>query len=857
MDTHRPYRVTDDAVKVDAGDGAILGGIVFDADYYAHGCGALPYRRDETWLRHFGAIADRIVGDFHPFTALDAGCAMGLLVEALRNRGVRAWGIDISPYAISQVHPNVREFCTIGSVTDPLPRRYDLIVCIEVLEHVPQPDAELAIANFCQHADSVLFSSSPDDVVEPTHINLHSPEYWAEQFARHDFYRDVWFDGSFIAPWAMSFRRLRQPRHHIVSDYERRLSQLQEENRNLRDLVTRFEQGRFIRTMRWLNDMQRRLSNRAPTPSVTPVASDYRRQRAASRHVTAEPADYRAWIAAHEPTEDELEGQKQTARAFSYRPLISLITPVYNPPPHVLRQAIESVLAQTYSNWELCLVDGGSNQPEIRAMLSDYARKDNRIRAKRLERNLGISGNSNAALRMATGEFVLLFDHDDLLAPFALYEVVRRLNETPELDIVYYDEDKISADGAVRLWPWLKPGRWSPELMLSANTLMHSVIRRTLVEAAGSFDPSTDGAQDWDLLLRCTEKTDRIAHIPRILYHWRMLLTSAATTLEAKPWAIELQPQVVARHLRRMGLPDVSTKLYSPGHFQLVWPPADEKVSIIVPTTDNLPLLRRCLESLFALTAYKNYEVILVDTASANPDVFDYYDELSSKQPRGCVRIVRRGAPFNYSTANNLGVQQATGAHLLFLNNDVEILEAGWLEEMLRWSQRREVGAVGAKLLYPEGTIQHAGVIIGVGHIFAGVTEDYIQTLYGGPNWYRNYSAVTGACMMVRRDAFEAIGGFDERYTLAFGDVELCARIAAKGYRIVYTPFARLRHHEGATRANYVPTHDDEVASQSLRELIERGDPYYNPNLARHSRVPRLAITPTPAEQLSAFDLPG
>lgn len=765
----------------------------------------------------YDVVAERLARDFHlTSVAVIARSPEAMaLVAALRRQHIRAWGM-LPEDALANVAPEVRAHCFAGGPLDPLPRQYDLIVCLGVLANLPQLDLERAVKNLCDHAEIVLLSPSA----------MQPAEEWAMLFAQHDFFHAVYYDASFVAPDAMLFHKLRHSIVNVVWAYERR-------QRELVEMIARYEQGRFIRLTRRLHAAGHRLiqairrTPSAPAPP-SPVIDD----------------SYAAWIAANEPGADELARQHQ--HRFAYNPRVSLITPVFDPPSHALRDAVESVIAQTYANWEWCLADGGSRQAEIREILERAMQRDARIRVTWLGENLGIAGNSNAALHMATGDFVLLFDHDDVLAPFALYEIVSKLNENQALDIVCFDEDKITADGQTRLQPMFKPACWSPELMLSANYLMHSAVRRSLIEAVGGFDPDAEGAQDWDLLLRCTEHTNRIGHVAKVLYHWRMLPGSAATGLAAgKPWAAEVQPRVVVNHLRRIGVPEPRAELLAPGCFRLIWPVREEKISIIIPTRDRLELLQRCLRSLLTLTAYRNFEVIVVDTGSADQRVWDFYAELT-REPR--VRVLHREGAFNYAATNNFGAQHATGAHLLFLNNDVEALSPDWLEEMLRWSQRPEIGVVGAKLLYPEGTIQHAGIVVGLGHLFAGAPEDYNDSLFGGPNWYRNFSAVTGACLMTRREVFDQVDGFDDAYTVALNDVDLCLRIAARGYRIVYTPFARLRHEEGATRANYVPWENHALAGQRMHAIVAQGDPFFNPNLDTVSKIPRLRA---PAKEAS------
>lgn len=561
------------------------------------------------------------------------------------------------------------------------------------------------------------------------------------------------------------------------------------------------------------------------------------------------PDLYRIWQAKSEPDADELARQREQAEAFPSRPLISFITPVFNPPPQILRDTLESVLAQTYRHWELCLTDGNSTDPQVKTILAEYAGKDRRFHVETLDSNLGISGNSNCALKRAQGEFIALLDHDDLLAPDMLYEVVARLNRTPDADILYFDEDHVTEDGATRHLPMFKPDRWSPELLLSTNYLMHSVIRRSLVEAVGGFDSGKDGAQDWDLLLRCTERTERIYHIPKVLYHWRQVPGSGASGVR-KPGAFERQAQSVEAHLKRLGIAAPKASFPLPGFLRATWPTQGHKISIIIPTKDKLKFIEKCLASILKWTAYPDYEILLVDSGSREPPTLAYYETLR-RDPR--IRILDFPPPFNYSGANNFGAKHATGSLLLFLNNDVEIMEPDWLEELARWAERPEIGIVGAKLLYADGSVQHAGVILGMeglaSHIFWDAPEDYCG-LFGCVNWYRNYMAVTGACMMMRREVFEEVGGFDEDYILVFSDVAICLESVRKGYRNVFTPFARLHHYEGRSRADSVPERDLKLGYEQMRERVEAGDPYFNPNLLYSTRMPHLA----PSAKVSRAD---
>ncbi len=561
--------------------------------------------------------------------------------------------------------------------------------------------------------------------------------------------------------------------------------------------------------------------------------------RAGWRRVWPRGDLYQAWIRRTEPGRAALAAQRAEQATFAYRPLISLLTPVYNPAPNVLRDTLASVLAQTYDRWELCLVDGASDAPGVAATLAGAAAGDPRLRVKTLPRNLGISGNLNAALAMATGEFVLLLDHDDLLAPDLLFAVVRRLSAHPDLDAVYYDEDKVTADGRRRRNPWFKPPQWSPALLLSTNVLMHAVIRRQLLLDLGGFDPAMDGAQDWDLALRLSERTRRLAHLPQVGYHWRQVPGSAARDANAKPWAFEAQRRALDAHLARVGPPGARASFPRPGRVRVHWPLSGARASIIIPTKDRVDLLRACLDSIVQQTTYPDYEIVLVDTGSEQAETFNYYAELERD-----MRLVKFEGEFNYSAANNLGAAHATGALLVFLNNDIEVLEPDWLEELLGWAERPDVGLVGAKLLRPSGTIQHAGLVMGLAghgsHAFDGSAEGAYGP-FGSSESYRDCLAVSGACVAMRRDVFEQLQGFAEAYQIGYGDIELGLRAVSHGLRVIYTPFARLLHHEGASRGFNNPPADVLRAYWQMLPLVRQGDPYFSPNLSNAARQPRVA----------------
>lgn len=537
---------------------------------------------------------------------------------------------------------------------------------------------------------------------------------------------------------------------------------------------------------------------------------------------------YQVWLERHQLKPADIERMRTELEAFTHFPLISIVIPVYNTEEVWLRRAIECVQAQVYQNWEICMVNDASTKSHIMPILDGYAASDARIRVRHLSKRTGITGASCEALAMATGEFVGLLDHDDELTPDALWEVTSWLNRSAQLDLLYSDEDKLRADGT-RVDPFFKPD-WSPDLLLSMNYITHfSVFRRSLLQAIGGFRSGYEGAQDYDLLLRLTERTNHIAHIPKILYHWRMGHNSSASSAVAKPFAAESGRRAIEDALKRRGH-EASVEILSPGRYRTRYkvhkPPL---VSIIIPTRNQSRLLQQCVVSIEEKTSYHPYEIIIIDNNSIDPETIQYLDALSDQH-----RVLRYPQPFNFSAINNLGADHAEGEYLLFLNDDTQVLGPEWLTAMVEQAQRPDVGAVGAKLLYPDNRLQHAGVILGIfggaGHAFRNLPDN--RTAYFGfADLTRNCSAVTAACMMVSRKLFKEIGGFDEQLKVVYNDVDLCLRIRERGYLILYTPFAVLYHFESATRGRLRPVKEEELFCRRWGDAIRLGDPYYNPSL--------------------------
>lgn len=557
-------------------------------------------------------------------------------------------------------------------------------------------------------------------------------------------------------------------------------------------------------------------------------------------HERFEPEEvpYGPWYEAYVPDESELE--KQRKHRFTYEPLISVAVPAFRTPETFLIQMMKSLLAQTYSNWELCIANGSPEDTVMKGILEEYMKKDSRIRVSELTENKGIAGNTNAALEMAEGEFVGLLDHDDLLAPNALYEVVKALEADRELDAVYTDEDKVTTELDEHFQPHLKPD-FNLDLLRSNNYICHFfVVRRSVVKKAGGFRQEFDGAQDHDFIFRCVETARRVGHIPEILYHWRTHKASTADNPASKMYAFDAGKRAIEAHLERTDTEGVVTHTPDLGFFRVKYPvQGNPLVSIIIPNKDEKETLKDCIESIRKKTEYENYEIIIVENNSTTEEIFQYYKELS-QDPR--IRLLRWKREFNYSAINNYGVSHARGEYLIFLNNDVKIITPGWIKEMLGVCQRPEVGAVGVKLIYPDNTIQHAGCVIGIGgiagHMFVDMPANRTGYLHKA-SILQDMSAVTAACMMMKRTAFEEAGGFTEKLAVAFNDVDLCLKVRKNEKLIVYDPYVQLYHMESKTRGaedstEKVRRFQEEIEYMRCQwiDILKKGDPYYNKNLS-------------------------
>lgn len=553
-------------------------------------------------------------------------------------------------------------------------------------------------------------------------------------------------------------------------------------------------------------------------------------------------ATYQKWIQQFDTLGDtDLLLLKKKVEHLTHAPLISILIPVYNTPEKWLRRAIESIQKQIYPHWELCLADDASTVSHVRVILDEYQQLDPRIKVVYRSDNGHISAASNSALEVATGEFVALLDHDDELPPHALYWIAKEIIGHPDAALIYSDEDKIDSLGQ-RSDPYFKPD-WNPDLFLAQNYISHlGVYRAETVRAVGGFRVGLEGSQDYDLALRVIERLrpEQIRHIPRVLYHWRVIPGSTAMWgVSEKPYLVRAALQAIREHLSRRGIPAVVTEADDvTGMYRVRYalPENQPLVTLIIPTRNGFNLLHRCIESIYNKTHYSNYEILIVDNGSDDPATVAYLKNLAQS---GRATVLRDDRPFNYAALNNNAVQHARGSVIGLLNDDVEVINGDWLGEMVSHALRPEIGAVGARLWYPDNTLQHGGVIL-VGGV-AGHAHKRLPL--GAPGYFRravliqNFSAVTAACMVLRKEVFLDAGGFDEDLRVAFNDVDLCLRIWQRGYHNLWTPYAELYHYESATRGHEDTPQKQERFYREIEFMKQRwgalllNDPAYSPNL--------------------------
>lgn len=804
------------------------------------GTAPVPYRWGEPiWEEFFGNIAREVAARLRPGTVLDAGCAIGFLVKALRDRGVEAEGFDVSAWAIAQIPEDVRPFCRQASITDELPRDYDLITCIEVLEHLGPTDAAAAVANLCRHGRAVLFSSTPDHFDEVTHVNVRPPEYWAGLFAANGFYRDFEFDAGFLSPDAVllhpvqhlgqvvrayerqrwdtqrELRGLQAHREHLHAELQRLLGDRDQASAELRALLSTktFRLTAGLRSLWARGGGNKQATLRPPT-----VESEGQR-------------GYDDWIREFD-TLTVADRKRLGARVASltWHPTFSVLMPVFNPGLRDLRRAIESVLSQTYPAWELCIADDASTVAQVRQVLEEYRERDDRVRVVYRPANGHIVEASNSALELATGEFVALLDQDDEIPAHALACLALELAQHPTAGILFSDEDKLDEDGR-RIEPYFKSD-WNEDLFLGQNYLSHlGTFRRELVLAAGGFRPGFEGSQDYDLALRVSAhcKPEEVRHIPLVLYHWRAHRDSTASSDLAKPYARAASRRALVDHLARSELVGEVGGVLGGGVTRVHWkvPEPAPQVSIILAGAD-LVAQAHSIRVLQQLTDYPDYQIVL--TSGRWP--FFAAEDGAGAQVTAELHPALTGDPAPGEEPGTMASAEATEM-LCALTTGTEVIETGWLREMVAQLCRPGVGLVGARLERFDGTLTMGPLVVASDGTLTAPLDglDRFDGGYFGRPWLVHSVAALGpGCLLIRRSVLKEVGGSDPSLDDLWRAVDLCLRVRARGYRVLWAASARL----GVGPAWTGPPSARRAPSQLLErygQLVSQ-EPAYSPNLS-------------------------
>jgi O-antigen biosynthesis protein len=955
--------------------------IFYDEKYYANMVPGIPYDRVANgghWLRFFNAIADRLFNYLAPQSVLDVGCAKGFLIEAFSNRGVATYGFDYSDFAISSVREDFRPFVFTANAADnsafnKFQDDYDLITCIEVVEHMPRQEAVKAIQNMCQHSQAIFFSSTADDFSEPTHLTVLPRIEWLKIFLKHNFCPDYSFDIYDLIPHGILLRKIEDPTlsiqklieyYELNFDYlktsQSKITKLNSEIINL-EAKLELEQSELERSQLQLQQTQAQLEVSQLQLQQTQVELEHlqvqlkqtqaqlevelkrsqsqlqqtqaelvielQRSQSQSRQTQselqekleslesqlqatqlelvrsqshaawmetskfwklrlifmtfkqklgafsqfplvklaikssivirkegykifsnrtinflkhrmmgvqtksdfadaivaevlrnfAEPPEYGQYIKDYEPTKAELEKQKQQALLFNYLPVLSIILPVYKLPLSVLQETINSVFEQTYPNWELCIAYANIDDSATIDYLKAISSEDNRIKLNIMPENLGISGNSNASLEMATGEFVILLDHDDLLALSAFYEIVSELNKQPDLDFIYSDKDCISANSLVRSRLLLKPN-WSPEILYSANYLTHlCIVRRELIEKIGGFRPETDGAQDWDIFLRITEQTSKIARISSILYHWRIIQGSTSLGIDSKPYALEAQLRSIQNHLSRMQLP-VTVSPHSECGFRLKWKIPSPRVSIIIDGDVSWEALSTCIHAVAEFADPQLHKIKVVRLQASEQAI---QRETLTKNVKVPIDWLLTNSQNTKLATLNEAATQDTADVILFVSGQVIRFQPEWIQELSGWVLGHpEIGFASAVVLTNNNIVVEAGLVVdknGNGSPLLRGRNLFSWEIFGGALWYRNCTASSPWAIAFSSEHYKSLGGLPiDSPSIQHSIIKLCQASNATNKRGLSNPHARA--YLGDIPKNDVPKFDDSLAD----------DPYFH-----------------------------
>lgn len=851
------------------------------------------YIESEQLRSFFHSFAQQLVEKYRPKTVLDAGCALGILVDELRKLGVEAYGIDGSEYAVSNAVEGIRQYCAVCRIQDELPqnfpKQFDLITNIEVMEHLDESECTAAVKNLCSHTKRIIFSSTSTDFEDPTHTNVNKIDYWAEKFAENGFYNNIENRPEYISADAYCFEYSDIPAK-AVANYERLLTRysaesktLDENNKQKAKIIS--EQSNEIKKLNYIADVLRNERDEVQhelmdisAQYIEILNSQYWRITAPFRkftgaveallrksNITRYPCKVLKLIFKYgfRNTFRVIKQKLNLIKPYDYSKIsherrlreentkferdikFSILVPLYNTPIVYLKEMIQSVQNQTYKNWELCLADGSDDRHgDVGDTVREYVKNDSRIVYKKLEKNGGISENTNACIEMATGDYIALFDHDDYLHPSVLFENMKAICETGA-DFLYTDEVVFEGDDISKIISTHFKPDFAIDNLRANNYICHfSVFSKELLDKVGGFRPECDGSQDHDIILRLTSKAKKVWHIRKLLYFWRSHPNSVAGDIGSKPYVAEAGIRAVRENLEREGFkgckvesskvfPTIYRIKYALNEFPLV--------SIVIASRNHMSNLKKCVESVLFLSTYRNYEIIIVENGSSSTEISEYYDELKNYEN---IKVVEYCKPFNYSEVNNFGVQNASGDYIIFLNTYTSVITPSWIEEMLMYAQRNDVGAVGAKLYCQDKTIQHAGIILGLGE--KGIAGRCHYRLpkenlgYMGKLFYaQNFSAVTSECMMIKKSIFESAGGFDGSFEMAFNGIDLCLKLREKDLLIVWNPYAELYCYESKNKG-LEDTKDKKIRldaeaerfREKWKQVLEKGDPYYNPNFS-------------------------
>lgn len=857
------------------------------------------FRKDSPLKENVGFDVEQIVLELNPKTLLYLGKDLSSPISAFRQQGVQAYGMNGYSQSVYELPEEIRSYCSSAvpwkGLPKGFPKTYDLVIVDGVLEAIYEEESSLLVKKLAKWSEQIILKQGEKTAAGRLHLSGQEPIDYLKQFAQQNIYRSL-SSFSKIGDDCIFLKR-QEDFTQVIENYEgyfsrakQDLRQLAEENQNLKEEGAQYSGSlnQYYQLKQEFNSLYKKYSNlRMELKSLRAVQGQYQAIQGSASWKLTKPLRVflnlikkivrkfknslfmakkglkywkqygfklfikkarmhrkyagiaKTYILRNLPNKNEQQAERETI--FEHPVKFSILVPLYNTPEKFLREMIESVQAQTYPNWELCLADGSDAQHAYVGKVSkNYANADDRILYRKLEQNLGISENTNECIKMATGDYIGLFDHDDVLHPSLLFEVMTAIEEH-HADFIYTDETTFEGNILNPITVHLKPD-FAIDNLRANNYICHfSCFKRELLDQAGWFRDECNGSQDFDLVLRLTEKAKKVYHIRRVLYFWRSHPGSVAQDLANKPYCVDAAKLAIHTHLERNGIHgakvDLAPKLQSA--YRIDYPIIGEPlISIIIPNHNHHEDLFRCVNSILTKSSYNNYEIIIVENGRSDGDTYAVYQALQRDKR---VKIVKYSGEFNYPLVNEQGVRHARGEYLLFLNNDTEVISSDWIEQMLMMAQREDVGAVGAKLYFENGSIQHCGIALGIGvartagHIYYALPDGKNEIGYMGRLVYQqNMSAVTAACMMVSKEKYLEVGGFDPDFKVAYNDVDFCLKLRGNGYVNVFTPYAELYHYESLSRGsdklpeNQARFHREEAMfKKKWEKVLKAGDPYY------------------------------